>query len=103
MFTERFSQWVIEDRFAGPRPGWDRVGAQMVDQRWLETLVFHQRHGTQCPALLEALAAWLRHVRSHERTVDDPMVATLAEIWTRAGANGIAAALFGPQGLFAKN
>jgi len=27
---EAFSQWVIEDRFAGPRPAWDRVGVQMV-------------------------------------------------------------------------
>jgi fructuronate reductase len=25
VFTERFSQWVIEDRFAGPRPGWLRL------------------------------------------------------------------------------
>jgi fructuronate reductase len=28
---EIFSQWVIENRFAGPRPDWDRVGAQIVD------------------------------------------------------------------------
>jgi mannitol-1-phosphate/altronate dehydrogenase len=28
--TEPFRQWVIEDRFAGPRPGWDRAGAQFV-------------------------------------------------------------------------
>ncbi|MEA3108031.1 MAG: fructuronate reductase [Gammaproteobacteria bacterium] len=28
---EAFSQWVIEDRFAGPRPAWDRVGVEMVD------------------------------------------------------------------------
>jgi fructuronate reductase len=27
---ETFSQWVIEDRFAGPRPAWDRVGVQIV-------------------------------------------------------------------------
>jgi len=30
VFTERFSQWVIEDRFAGPRPTWERHGAQLV-------------------------------------------------------------------------
>jgi fructuronate reductase len=29
--TEPFSQWVIEDRFAGPRPAWDRAGATIVD------------------------------------------------------------------------
>src|SRR5260370_35299987 len=28
---EAFSQWVIENRFAGPRPAWDRVGVQIVD------------------------------------------------------------------------
>ncbi len=27
---EPFRQWVIEDRFAGPRPTWERVGAQFV-------------------------------------------------------------------------
>ena len=27
---EAFSQWVIEDRFAGPRPAWDRVGVEIV-------------------------------------------------------------------------
>jgi fructuronate reductase len=31
VFTEPFSQWVIEDRFAGPRPAWDKVGAQLVE------------------------------------------------------------------------
>jgi fructuronate reductase len=28
--AEPFRQWVIEDRFAGPRPAWDRVGAELV-------------------------------------------------------------------------
>lgn len=31
VFTEPFSQWVIEDRFAGERPRWERVGAELVD------------------------------------------------------------------------
>ena len=30
VFTERFSQWVIEDRFAGTRPAWEHAGAQIV-------------------------------------------------------------------------
>ncbi len=29
--TEPFMQWVIEDRFAGPRPAWERAGALVVD------------------------------------------------------------------------
>lgn len=28
--TEAFSDWVIEDRFAADRPGWDQVGARFV-------------------------------------------------------------------------
>jgi fructuronate reductase len=28
--TEPFSQWVIEDDFAGPRPAWEKVGATIV-------------------------------------------------------------------------
>jgi fructuronate reductase len=27
---EPFRQWVIEDRFAGPRPAWERAGAELV-------------------------------------------------------------------------
>jgi fructuronate reductase len=27
---EIFAQWVIEDRFAGPRPVWDKVGVEIV-------------------------------------------------------------------------
>ncbi|WP_234387296.1 mannitol dehydrogenase family protein [Sphingomonas sp. STIS6.2] len=31
LVTEPFRQWVIEDRFAGPRPRWEAAGAQIVD------------------------------------------------------------------------
>lgn len=29
--TEPFSQWVIEDDFAGPRPAWELAGAELTD------------------------------------------------------------------------
>lgn len=29
--TERYTEWVIEDSFAGARPGWERAGAAFVD------------------------------------------------------------------------
>jgi len=199
VFTERFSQWVVEDRFAGRRPGWEKVGAQLVSdvapyetaklrmlngahsalaylgldrghefvheaiadselrplverlmrqeaatsftpaagqdlaayadallarfadpalnhrliqiamdgsqkipQRWLETLAVHQARGGRCPAILEALAAWLRHVRGDARPVDDPMAEELRTLWQSEGRNGVAPALFGPTGLFAR-
>jgi fructuronate reductase len=31
ILTEPFRQWVIEDRFAGPRPRWEAGGAQFVE------------------------------------------------------------------------
>ncbi|MBU6252489.1 MAG: mannitol dehydrogenase family protein [Alphaproteobacteria bacterium] len=30
VLTEPFTQWVIEDRFAGPRPQWEKSGVQFV-------------------------------------------------------------------------
>lgn len=31
VFTEPFTQWVIEDTFSDGRPAWEKVGAQLVD------------------------------------------------------------------------
>ena len=192
--TEPFSQWVIEDRFAGPRPAWEKVGVQFADdvqpfetaklrmlngahsalaylglrrghefvhqasadpgllrvidrlmreeaatslapapgqdldayadalierfrnpalnhrliqiamdgsqkipQRWLETLAFHQRQDRQCPAILAAMAAWLRHIRGDNGPVVDPMAETLKATWDAANADTIVAALFSPR------
>ena len=195
VMTEPFSQWVIEDRFAGPRPNWENVGAELVSdvapyetaklrmlngahsalaylalgaghvyvhqavadpairplieqlmrreaatsltptpgqdlaaygdallarfanpalahrlaqiamdgsqkvpQRWLETLAAQQAAHQQCPAILTALAAWLRHVRGDNGLVDDPQATILARQWAEAGTSGIVDALFGSQG-----
>ncbi|MDR3511174.1 MAG: mannitol dehydrogenase family protein [Caulobacteraceae bacterium] len=39
---EAFAQWVIEDRFAGPRPAWERAGVEVVaDVRPYEQLKLH--------------------------------------------------------------
>ena len=32
VFTEPFTQWVIEDNFVNGRPAWEEVGAQLVDE-----------------------------------------------------------------------
>jgi fructuronate reductase len=76
-------------------------GSQKIPQRWLETLAHHQRAGNQCPAILTALAAWIRHVKGAADPVNDPMAAQLAALWVSAGEDGIVAALFGTHGLFA--
>lgn len=76
-------------------------GSQKVPQRWLETLAWHQRQGTRCPAILTALAAWLAHLRGDNGAVDDPRAAELAAAWRAAGEGGIVDALLGPGGAVA--
>lgn len=75
-------------------------GSQKIPQRWLESLAINQAAGRGSPATLQALAAWIVHVRGTARPVDDPMAAELAELWTKMGADGIVEALFGNSGLF---
>ncbi len=77
-------------------------GSQKIPQRWLETLAFHQQQGRQCPAILEAIAAWIVHIRGATHVVDDPMRDTFQRLWQTAGAAHIASALFGNGGQFAK-
>ena len=70
-------------------------GSQKIPQRWLETLKYHQARGESCPAILTALAAWLRHVRGDQRVVDDPLAEPLARAWNVAGVDGITEAVLG--------
>ncbi|MBW8783347.1 MAG: mannitol dehydrogenase family protein [Novosphingobium sp.] len=196
--TEPFSQWVIEDRFAGPRPAWEKVGAQLVGdvapyetaklrmlngahsalaylglerghtyvhqaiadpalrplierlmkqeaaasftpapgqdldayadallarfanpalnhrlaqiamdgsqkipQRWLATLAAMRATGRPRPAILAALAAWVRHVRGDGHPVDDPMADRLRAAWDGQDFAGAVRALFARGGVMA--
>ncbi|MFN3619548.1 mannitol dehydrogenase family protein [Sphingorhabdus sp.] len=76
-------------------------GSQKIPQRWLETLAFHQKQGRQCPAILEAVAAWIIHIRGTTHVVEDPMRDTFKALWETAGAAHITSALFGHDGQFA--
>lgn len=75
-------------------------GSQKIPQRWLETLAYHQQAGRQCPAILEALAAWIMHIRGDKHDVDDPMRDDFQELWKSEGRAGISRALFGERGVF---
>ncbi|HQS68318.1 MAG: mannitol dehydrogenase [Novosphingobium sp. 17-62-8] len=194
--TEPFSQWVIEDKFAGPRPKWEAVGAQLVadvapyetaklrmlngahsalaycglkaghtyvheavadpalhhlaetlmrheaaptitpapnqnlaayadaliarfanpalnhrliqiamdgsqkiPQRWLETLAENAAQGRTCPAILQAIAAWLHHLTGANGPVDDPLADKLTAIVNRnPNPHDAATALFTGNG-----
>jgi fructuronate reductase len=77
VFTEPFSQWVIEDRFAGPRPGWERVGAQLVaDVAPYETAKLRMLNGAH------SALAYLGLERGHEfvhQAIADPVLRALVE------------------------
>ncbi len=77
VLTEPFSQWVIEDRFAGPRPRWEVGGAQFVtDVAPFETAKLRMLNGSH--SALAYLGLEAGHVFVHE-AVADPALRPLIE------------------------
>ena len=86
VFTERFSQWVIEDRFAAERPAWDKVGAQLVaDVAPYETAKLRMLNGAH--SALAYLGLERGHTFVHE-AVGDPALRSLIERLMRVEAAG---------------
>ena len=77
VMTEPFSQWVIENRFAGPRPRWEAVGAELVeDVRPYETAKLRLLNGAH------SLLAYCGLRRGHEfvhQAIADPELKALVE------------------------
>src|SRR5207302_2489909 len=75
--TEPFSQWVIEDRFAGPRPRWQAVGAELVvDVAPFETAKLRMLNGAH--SALAYLGLEHGHVFVHQ-AIADPAIRPLVE------------------------
>jgi fructuronate reductase len=76
VMTEPFSQWVIEDRFAGPRPRWEAVGARLVDDvSPYETAKLRMLNGAHSLLAYGGLARGWTHVA---QAVADPELRELA-------------------------
>lgn len=76
--TEPFRQWVIEDRFAGPRPRWEAGGARFVgDVRAFETAKLRLLNGSHSTLAYVGLGLGLDFV--HE-AVADPALRALIRI-----------------------
>lgn len=76
VFTEPFSQWVIEDDFAGPRPRWEEHGAQVVcDVAPYETAKLRMLNGAHSLLAYCGLEAGYTYV--HE-AIGDPRLRELA-------------------------
>ncbi|UWQ22116.1 mannitol dehydrogenase family protein [Jannaschia sp. W003] len=88
--TEPFRQWVIEDRFGGPRPPWERAGAELVaDVAPFEAMKLRMLNGAH------SLVAYAGLDAGHE-CVRDVMASPLAALVERHMA---AAARTLPAGL----
>lgn len=97
LLLERFSNSAIRHRL-------DQIaidGSQKIPQRWLTTIADRRARGVASPAIIAALAAWVRFVRGESGLVDDPLAGHFKALWKSEGAGGIAAALFSPRGTFA--
>ncbi|MGN6692002.1 MAG: mannitol dehydrogenase family protein [Sphingopyxis sp.] len=75
--TERFSQWVIEDDFAGPRPRWEIAGAELVaDVAPYETAKLRMLNGAH------SALAYIGLGKGHEfvhQAIADPEIRSLIE------------------------
>jgi fructuronate reductase len=82
--TEPFSQWVIEDSFAGPRPAWEQNGAQITsDVHAYENAKLRMLNGAH------SALAYLGLQRGHEfvhKAIADPQLAPLIDRLMRAEA-----------------
>lgn len=89
--TEPFSQWVIEDRFAGPRPAWDQVGAELVsDVAPYETAKLRMLNGAHSALAYCGLSAG--HCFVHEAIADPLLHPLVSGLMREEAAPTIAAA-----------
>ena len=75
--TEAFSQWVIEDDFAGPRPRWEAVGTQLVaDVAPYETAKLRMLNGAH--SALAYIGLGRGHAYVHQ-AIADPAIRSVIE------------------------
>lgn len=74
---EPFAQWVIEDRFAGPRPSWEAVGVELVAD-----VEIHERLKLHVLNAYHSALAYLGLRRGHRlvrEAIGDPVLARFVE------------------------
>ncbi len=80
--SEPYTQWVIEDAFAGPRPAWELAGAEIVpDVTPWELTKLRLLNGTH------SLLAYSGRLRGHDTiaaAVDDPIIRDWAQTYMQS-------------------
>lgn len=91
VLTEPFSQWVIEDRFAGPRPAWERVGAKLVGNvAAYETAKLRLLNGAH--SLLAYCGLSRGHSYVHEAVADPVLLALVRRLMLEEAAPTVSTA-----------
>lgn len=91
VMTEPFSQWVIEDHFAGPRPAWEKVGAVLVaDVRPYETAKLRMLNGAH--SLLAYCGLQRGHQYVHQAIADQDLRNLALQLMVNEAAPTISAA-----------
>jgi fructuronate reductase len=91
VMTEPFSQWVIEDRFAGSRPRWEAAGAELVSEvRPYETAKLRMLNGAH--SLLAYVGLAHGHSFVHEAVVDQAIRPLVKRLLSEEAAPTIRAA-----------
>jgi fructuronate reductase len=80
VMAEPFRQWVIEDHFAGPRPHWEKAGAQIVQEvapfEFMKLRLLNGAHST---------LAYLGYLCGHETvakaSADEQLASVLRRLW----------------------
>ncbi|MCS6711898.1 mannitol dehydrogenase family protein [Brachybacterium sp. EF45031] len=83
--TEPFHEWVVEDRFRGARPAWEKAGAQLVDD-----VEIHERRKLPLLNGAHTYLAYAGQLAGHERVdqaIADPTLRDGVEaLWAEARA-----------------
>jgi fructuronate reductase len=83
--AEPFTQWVIEDRFAGPRPAWEKAGAQLVSNvAPYEKVKLRMLNGAH--SALAYLGGLAGHEFIAQALADDVLAACARQLMTRDAA-----------------
>jgi fructuronate reductase len=87
--SERFSQWVIEDRFVGPRPRWEEGGALFTsDVRPFETAKLRMLNGAHSALAYVGIELGLEYV--HQAVADPDLQSLVRQLITSEAAASIA-------------
>jgi fructuronate reductase len=85
VMTEEFSEWIIEDNFAGPRPAWETAGVEIVpDVAPYEMRKLRLLNAAHSFLAYAGLLAEHRHV--HEAMANPTLRAAVERLWDEAQA-----------------